>query len=233
MTRSLLRSIAIAAGMAAGLTGCTTTQPSSSGLDRIQHIVVIYAENRSFDNLYGLFPGADGIANATPVQYTQLDVDGKPLPHLPPVWKGKDADPAYPKDLPNKPFRIDAPPINMALSVPTRDLIHKFYQQQEQINGGRNDRFAEVSDAGALVMGHYDGSTLPMWKWAQDYVLADHFFMGAFGDSYLNHFWLICACTPLDAGPPNQRAQLDERGWLKRRPESPVSALAGPAAFVA
>ena len=33
-------------------------------LDAIQHVVVIYAENRSFDNLYGLFPGASGIADA-------------------------------------------------------------------------------------------------------------------------------------------------------------------------
>src|SRR5713226_2800601 len=159
-------------------------QPSrttSTDLEKIQHIVVIYAENRSFDNLYGLFPGANGIANATPEQYTQVDNDGKVLPHLPPVWKGKDADPAFPKDLPNRPFRIDAPPINLSLSTPTRDLIHKFYPQQEQIDGGRNDRFVEVSDAGALAMRYYDGSKLPMWKWAQEYTLADHFFMGAFG----------------------------------------------------
>src|SRR5205085_7874170 len=157
MTRKLLRSIPIAVGIVAGLVGCTTTQPSSSGLDRIQHIVVIYAENRSFDNLYGLFPGADGIANATAEQYTQVDFDGKPLPHLPPVWKGKDPDPAFPRDLPNRPFRIDAPPINLPFSTPTRDLIHKFYEQQEQIDGGRNDRFAALSDAGGLVMGYYDG----------------------------------------------------------------------------
>src|SRR5207244_3935439 len=217
----------------AGLVACAQ-QPSKAGLERIQHIVVIYAENRSFDNLYGLFPVADGIANATPAQYTQVDNDGKPLPHLPPVWKGKEADPAFPRDLPNKPFRIDAPPIGLALSVPTRDLIHKFYPQQEQIDGGRNDRFAAVSDAGGLVMGYYDGSKLPLWKWAQDYVLADHFFMGAFGDSYLNHFWLVCACTPVDPeAPATLRAKLDERGWLERKPESPRSALVGPAMFVA
>ena len=204
-----------------------------AGLARIEHIVVIYAENRSFDHLYGLFPGADGIANATPEQYTQVDYDGKPLPHLPPVWKNpKEIDAAFPKDLPNKPFRLDLPPIAIPLSGHTRDLIHKFYPQQEQINGGRNDRFAEVSDAGALAMGYYDGSPLPMWKLAQEFVLADRFFMGAFGDSYLNHFWLICACTPRDDGPPNQRAQLDARGWLARRPDSPPSALQGPAAFV-
>src|SRR5436190_10404855 len=123
MALNILRSIAIAAAMAAGLIGCTTTQPSSSGLDRIQHIVVIYAENRSFDHLYGMFPGADGIANATPEQYTQVDYDGTPLPHLPPVWKGKDPDPAFPKDLPNRPFRLDLPPISIPLSGHTRYLV--------------------------------------------------------------------------------------------------------------
>jgi len=194
---------------------------------------VIYAENRSFDNLYGLFPGANGIANATPAQYTQVDRDGTPLPHLPPVWKGTAPDPAFPKDLPNKPFRIDAPPVNSPLNAKTRDLVHKFYQQQEQINGGRLDRFAAVSDAGALVMGYYDGSSLPLWKWAQEYTLADNFFMGAFGDSFLNHQWLICACTPIDPNvPANLRAQLDDRGWLKTRAGSPKSALDGPPDYV-
>ena len=31
-------------------------------LDQIENVVVIYAENRSFDNLYGTFPGANGLA---------------------------------------------------------------------------------------------------------------------------------------------------------------------------
>ena len=44
-----------------------------------------------------------------------------------------------------------------------------------------------ASDAGALTMGYYDGSRLPMWKWARAYTLADNFFMAAFGGSYLNH----------------------------------------------
>ena len=195
---------------------------------------MIYAENRSFDNLYGLFPGANGIGNATPAQYTQVDRDGRPLPHLPPVWdEKKQADPAFPKELPNRPFRIDAPPINLSLSTKTRDLIHKFYEQQEQLDGGRLDRFAAVSDAGGLVMGYYDGSSLPMWKWAQEYTLADNFFMAAFGDSFLNHQWLVCACTPVDANvPQGVRAQLDERGWLKTKPGSPASALDGPPEYV-
>jgi phospholipase C len=220
----------------AALAGCALPPPSpaGTGLARIEHIVVIYAENRSFDNLYGLFPGANGIANATPAQYTQVDNDGKPFATLPPVWKGKDADPAFPRDLPNRPFRIDAPPINLPLSAPTPDLVHKFYQNQDQINGGRNDRFVAAGDSGALVMGYYDGSKLPMWRWAQEYTLADNFFMGAFGDSFLNHQWLICACTPIDRNAPaDLRAQLDERGRLKTKPGSPASALQGPPDFVA
>ena len=217
------------------LAGCATKAPAEqAGLARIEHVIVIFAENRSFDNLYGLFPGANGIANATPAQYTQVDHEGRPLPHLPPVWKGKSPDPAFPKDLPNRPFRIDAPPIDLPLSVKTRDLIHAFYRNQEQIDDGRNDRFAEVSDAGGLVMGYYDGSKLPMWQWAQEYTLADNFFMGAFGGSYLNHVWLICACTPVDRdAPAGARAQVDERGWLKRKPTSPPSALDGAPEFLA
>jgi acid phosphatase len=219
--------VALAAGCAAPPAG------QRAGLEKLDHIIVIYAENRSFDNLYGLFPGANGIANATPAQYTQVDRDGTPLPHLPPVWKGKDADPAFPRDLPNRPFRIDAPPINLPLSVKTRDLIHAFYRNQEQINGGRNDRFVAATDAGALVMGYYDGSKLPMWKWAQDYTLADNFFMGAFGGSYLNHVWLICACTPVDRdAPQGARAQIDERGWLKTRASPSASVIAAAPEFL-
>jgi acid phosphatase len=219
--------------LAAGLASCVqqAVQTTSAGIEKIQHIVVIYAENRSFDNLYGLFPGANGIANAKPAQYTQVDNDGKPLPHLPPVWKGKDPDPAFPVDLPNRPFRIDAPPVNLPLSVATRDLVHRYYQNQEQIDGGRLDRYVAASDAGGLTMGHYDGSQLPMWKWAQDFTLADNYFTGAFGGSYINHFWLICACTAADPdAPASLRAQLDGR-FLKRKPESPASAIDGAPVF--
>src|SRR6476619_6917556 len=99
-----------AAAIALFAIGCATptTKP---GIDSVQHIIVIYAENRSFDHLYGLFPGANGIANATPEQYVQVDRDGRPLPNLPPVWTGKEADAAYPTGLPNRPFRLDLPPV--------------------------------------------------------------------------------------------------------------------------
>jgi acid phosphatase len=199
-------------------------------LSRVRNVVIIYGENRSFDNLYGLFPGANGIARASVESITQKDHNGNPLPTLPPVWKsGAAPDPAFPSDLPNTPFRIDAPPINLPLNTPTRDLVHRFYENQEQINGGKNDMFAALSDAGGLVMGHYDGSQLALWKIAQQYTLADNFFMAAFGGSFLNHMWLACACTPVFPGAPEAtKAQLDTNGRLLRKPGSPSSALKGP-----
>ena len=89
--------------------GCASTPP---GLENLQTIVVIYAENRSFDHLYGLFPGAEGLANATIEQKTQLDHDGRPLPQLPRVYVAGKPSEAFPQALPNGPFRIDAPPVD-------------------------------------------------------------------------------------------------------------------------
>jgi len=192
--------------------------------DKIQTVVVIYGENRSFDNLYGLFPGADGIDRALQSgAYRQVDRDGKELDILPPVWK-KDGtiDLRFPVGLPNAPFRIDAPPVNLGLDIATPDPVHKFYQNQEQIDGGRNDKFAAVSNVGALVMGYYDGSQLPLWKIAQQYTLADNFFMGAFGGSFLNHFWLVCACTPtFPDAPPALHPKLDTQGRLVKKADGP------------
>ncbi len=190
-------------------------------LAKIKTIVVIYAENRSFDHLYGFFPGANGIDNATDEQRTQLDHDGKPLPHL--VIFGGDGrpDPRFPT-LPNAPFRIDAPPVNGRSDAILLNPIHAFYHNQEQINGGRNNMFAAMSNVGGWTMGYFGNAELRLMQWAKDYTLADNFFMGAFGGSYLNHQWLICACAPRHANPPeHMRVKLDPNGKLTKRPESP------------
>jgi len=232
---------AVAAALA--VAGCATVAnapagaPSAAGIERIKHVVVIYAENHSFDNLYGTFPGANGIANATAEQKTQLDHDGTPLRELI-VWDrdGK-PDPKFPR-LPNGPFRIDAPPVNMAPNKIVPSPIHAYYHNIEQINGGKNNMFAAMSTFGGWTMGYYDGSpagsSFDLWKWAKEYTLADNFFMGAFGGSYLNHMWLICACTPVhpDASP-QMKAQLDASGRLEKKPGSPSANAGGVQVFSA
>jgi phospholipase C len=74
---------------------------------RVNHIVVIYQENWSFDALYGHFPGANGTANASPVSLMQVDKTGAPLAAAPLPLNGKDVDPSF-AAVPLRPFDLSA-----------------------------------------------------------------------------------------------------------------------------
>jgi acid phosphatase len=106
-----------------------------------------------------------------------------------------------------------------------------------QIDAGKNDRFVAYGDSGALVMGHYDGSKLPLWQIARRYTLADNFFMGAFGGSLLNHFELVCACAPVYPNADRSPAKgliskvESDRVTLQAAADMPKSALDGPPKF--
>lgn len=211
----------IALALLAAACGLSCQAVLAADLSKIQTIVVLYAENRSFDHLYGLFPGANGIANAPKEQTVQRDHDGSELPYLR-VWNAKgEPDPNYPQ-LPNAPFRIDAPPVAKSAGDVLLSPIHAYYHNIEQINGGKNDMFAAMSTVGGYTMGYFDGSSMKLWQWARDYTLADNFFMGVFGGSYLNHQYLVCACAPMfEDAPEFMRAVLDDKGKLKKMPDSP------------
>lgn len=205
--------------------------PLPRGFDAIDTIVVIYSENRSFAHLLPAYPGAFGIAEAPESAVVQLDRDGSVLAALPPVWQDDAGapDPAYPQSMPNAPFRMDASPYNKPASILTASPVHRFYQNQLQINGGGNNMFAAWTDAGSLTMGHYEGEGTYLYDLAREFTLADQFFQGAFGGSALNHLWLACACSPpFPNAPENMRAVLDANGHLKLAPDSPASALDGP-----
>jgi acid phosphatase len=220
-------SVIAAAGSTSTVAGAEeTAQPFA----KINHFLIIYTENRSLDNLFGQFAGADNIASAKEFP-PQVDFDGSVLKKLPRARIGNKVDERFPTDIPNAPFEIDQ---YVTANDKTGDLVHKFYQEQEQINGGRNDRFAAVSDAGGLAMGYFRGDTQHLWAVAKDFTLADHFHHAAFGSSFLNHFWLVCACTPVFPNPlANMVAAVDPKtGLLARASDSPKSALDGPPKWV-
>jgi len=253
---------AAAVGLGAGLAPAAESAPRhaarpASSLDaklkaHVKNVVVIYLENRSFNNLFAKFPG---LAAPLPASAPQRDRDGSVLPVLPKIWGGmvpgrqdvggKDYLIGEDKivNLPNGPFALkDLEGKSLPEALVTRDLVHNFYHNQMQINGGKNDGFVAWGDSGALVMGHY-GETdkhLGLWQIAREYTLCDNFFMGAFGGSYLNHQFLISGRTPeffnaaettakkkiavLADGPLGQRLAL--------APDSPKSALDGKPKFV-
>jgi acid phosphatase len=204
-----------------------------------KHLVVIYEENHSFDNLYGSWGAVgrdqvDGLSSADQLHTTQVAQNGDAYGCLLQVDVNL-ASPPLPNTcvdnahgvaashFANNPFTIDdyigpndttCPPpgvfapngVLKGQGEPggcTRDLVHRFYQEQYQLNGGLQNRYVTGSDAVGLTMGHYNTSTLPIYQYlhsrhAPNYVIADRFFQAAFGGSFLNHQWLVAARSPVD-----------------------------------
>ena len=207
--RSFMFSMAGLAGMI--LAGCHTERRLSgsvTGIQKVGHVVVIYMENHSFDNLYGQFGGADGLTNATTAEITQVDSQGQPYTYLPSI----PGTSAFPINLTNTYFNIDQY-VPSDQEIP--DVLHRFYQEQMQIDGGRMDKFALYNNTKGLTMGYYKTSLLPLDSLAKEYTLCDRFFHSAFGCSFLNHQWLIAATSPVFPNAPQQRrASVDSSGRL-------------------
>ncbi|SRR5712692_2285328 len=258
MSRSLRRVLTFAIGsltvLAAG-PALTSVQAANQqkAFGDINHVVVIYEENHSFDNLYGGWEGVNGLANAGADNTTQVGQHGAAYtclfqkdvnltsPPLPADCTDTTTGLTFTSHFANQPFQIDSfiqstdttcpqPGQEFAKSngwvngtgIPggcTRDIVHKFYQEQYQINHGQQNRYVTGSDAAGLAMGTYDTTALPIYKFlhtdgAPHYAIADDFFQSAFGGSFLNHQWLIAAATPKWPGiPAGQHSIVDGNGF--------------------
>jgi acid phosphatase len=218
-----------------------------SSLGKINHIVVIYEENHSFDNLYGGWEGVNGRANAGASQTVQVKQNGTtyncllqndvnltsptPLETTCTDTTGTVPDATstpFNSHFANAPFSIEAFIPASAQTCPqpggfflhgsrpspanlpggcTEDIVHRFYQEQYQLNNGNQNRYTTGSDAVGLTMGYYNTQSLPIYQYLhQDghpkYAIADNFFQAAFGGSFLNHQWLIAAASPTWPGAP-------------------------------
>ncbi|WP_295445190.1 alkaline phosphatase family protein, partial [uncultured Thiodictyon sp.] len=237
----------------------TAPDEAAANLQQINHFVIIYQENNSFDTLYGGWEGVNGLAAADPARQLQKNQAGQPLRCLhqvdvnlrTPPQPGTCTDDAngITSVFPNAPFRITdyvrfadrtcPPPGTRAPSgVPkgqglpggcTADLVHRFYQEQYQLNGGQMDRYVTGSDVTGLTMGYYDTIQLPLYRYLHgsshpSYAIADNFFQAAFGGSFLNHQWLITPTTPVffnavnDSSKADLHAVLDSNGMPAKYP---------------
>lgn len=171
----------------------------------VNHVIIIYLENWSLDGMFGLFPGADGLANAGPT-IPQTQLNGQPYETLP------ETDPRIPAGLPVQPF-------DLAPYIPPTDLTASpesgFYQMLYQIHGGKMDRFLAWTGAGGLCMSYYDATDQPLGLLASRFTLCDHCFHSALGQSLLNAMWLISAATPVFPNAPDRLvAKFDRYGNL-------------------
>jgi len=161
----------------------------------IQHIVVIFGENISFDHYFGTYPNA---ANTGGTTFTATS--GTPVPN------NYISNPSLLTANPNltaangtsaaNPFRLGPG------QAGTNDQNHNYGPEQAAFDGGKMDLFpvsvgvadttAQVTETAApgiagttaLNMGYYDGNTVTaMWNYAQHYALNDHSFGTTFGAS--------------------------------------------------
>src|SRR6267154_673423 len=170
-------------------------------LRHIKHIVVIYQENWSFDSLYGLFPGANGLAQSSAKSLNQTDRFDQPL----------SAQTGQPFSLVSGALKLTTPPqpinngqidlrfapgLNTLLPYDvlknstlmpndtTGDLVHRYWHELSQIDQGAMDWFVTWSDNPGLTMSYFDATKMPEGLLAQKYTMADNFFHAAFGGSF-------------------------------------------------
>ena len=180
------------------LTSCASGGPGNSeSVDGarapIDHIVVLFLENRTFDHLFGTYPGVEGLDS---YRGRQADKNGVEYPGLP-LALGRDGkpDPRFPSDLPNAPFPLQK---YVAPFDPTNNPVHRFYHMQRQYAAGADGiamgKWVAEGTSGGTSMGFFDRYASPaQWKLAEEFVLLDHWFQGIHGGSFANHFYLISA----------------------------------------
>ena len=249
MTRARGAGLAALCALSVAVVLASTSTGATSPLSKVKHIVVVYEENHSFDNLYGGWEGVNGLQKADVAHTTQVDQAGAPYtclrqndvnlvaiasactdaPHnISSAFKDTwfTIDPLLPPSANTCPEPLKA--FSFPNGVPngqglpggcTRDLVHKFYQEQYQLNGGAQNRYMVGSDSIGMTMGVYDTKQLPIYKWLHSakhphYAIADNFFQAAFGGSFLNHQYLIAARAPEDANAPaNLHSLVDAAGF--------------------
>ena len=97
----------------------TASARAAGPLSQIGHIVVIYEENHSFDNLYGGWEGVNGLSSADPAHTIQVNQAGNPFaclwqndvnlssPPLPSMCTDSTTGTAFTSAFGNEPFTID------------------------------------------------------------------------------------------------------------------------------
>jgi phospholipase C len=163
--------------------------PAASPADQatttpIQHVVIIFDENNSFDHYFATYPKA-----ANPVD--------QPAFHAAPGTPNVNGlTPALLNNNPNsvQPFRLDRSMAN------TCDNDNHYADEQKAYNAGLLNLFPESTNATGcqpgLNMGYYDGNTVTaLWNYAQHYAMSDNFFDTEFGTTVMGHLNLISGQT--------------------------------------
>jgi len=158
-------------------TGAWAQSKPHPGLQKIQHIIIIMQENRSFDEYFGTFPGADG----PPMQNGQFTVC------VPDPYHSTCVYPYHDTSLVN----AGGPHGNIDYILDSNNgQMNGFVQSAEQANC--TDPTSPSCTTG--VMGYHNADEIPnYWAYAQTFTLQDHMFTPVAAWSYTEHVSMVSA----------------------------------------
>ena len=186
-TPTLAAFIAITALAALSVSACSagfgrTAAASRGGIHKIKHVVVIMQENRSFDNYFGTFPGADGIPMRSGVP-TVCVPDPKRRSCVRPFHDTADLNHGGPHGAPQATADIDG------------GKMDGFVAQAESGRTGckyTQDPVCSIGSGPPDVMGYHNGSDIPnYWAYARSFVLQDHMFEPNASWSLPQHLFMV------------------------------------------
>jgi len=154
-----------------------------TGIHKIQHVVVIMQENRSFDSYFGTYPGADGIPMSNGVPSVCVP-DPLRKTCIKPFHDTNDKNNGGPHGAVNASADIDG------------GKMDGFIQQAEKSIAGAcktpNDPNCSLNNTSPDVMGYHTASEIPnYWAYAQQFVLQDHMFEPNASWSLPEHLFMV------------------------------------------
>jgi phospholipase C len=161
----------------------TTVLRTPTGVHKIQHVVVIIQENRSFDSYFGTYPGADGIPG--------LAGNSGTVPCLPDPRLGGCDPPYHDRSLVNGGGQHSQR--SAALDI-DNGLMNGFVAASEIGSGRGCGGFAGVCNTSSPsdVMGYHDAREIPnYWSYAKHFVLDDHMFESDASWSLPSHLYMV------------------------------------------
>ena len=171
---------------------------------KIKHIVIIMQENRSFDNYFGTYPGADGIPMQNGVP-TVCAPDPQINHCVKPFHDPNDKD----QDAPH--FAVDA---TQDIDGGKMDgfIIQHITSLTAQCKNTFNP-FCTNLGAQPNVMGYHDAREIPnYWAYAQQFVLQDHMFSPAATWSLPVHLYTVSGWAASCSDPNNPMSCKSEMG---------------------
>lgn len=174
--------------------------------DKIKHIIIIMQENRSFDEYFGTFPGADGIPMQNGVPTVCAVVPGSST-CIKPYYDPNDINSGGPHT--HAAFKTDVDGGKMDGFIVSVSPDHPNTCSSDD----PNNPDCVTGGNGLDVMGWHDAREIPnYWTYAKDFVLQDHMFEPNSSWSLPQHLFMVSGWSATCSNPADPMSCTSDLG---------------------